>query len=232
MLWESNAIVNYLSAKNPEAGLLPAEPRARALSSNSGNSGILATGTAGAIFVYERVVKPLFGMGEASPSELERGEKMFERIGPVLESQLQKHRFVAGDKLQLRTFPLVLGFRPTIRRSFRSSPIARFSVGMPTSRLSLHGKRPRRCRRPRLLDLTKPPCRPVSNWHVRFGSEATFLTVCAASIASRAPTIVCLRPNTPSCRSRLWRDTSRAKLPLQIFSQLERCAPYPRSITV
>ena len=63
VLWESNAIVNYLSAKNPEAGLLPAEPRARAMIEQWQFWDSCHWDPAGAIFVYERVVKPLFGMG-------------------------------------------------------------------------------------------------------------------------------------------------------------------------
>jgi glutathione S-transferase len=49
------------------------------------------------VLVFERLVKPLLKLGEPAPGEIARGEQMIGRVAPVLDSQLQKHRFVAGD---------------------------------------------------------------------------------------------------------------------------------------
>jgi glutathione S-transferase len=37
-------------------------------------------------------------MGEADARELQRGNQLFERAAKVLDSELQKHRYIAGDR--------------------------------------------------------------------------------------------------------------------------------------
>ena len=59
-----------------------------------------------AIFMFERIVKPAFGRGEASPQELERGAELMVRLGPVLDAALQKTRYVAGDALTVADISL------------------------------------------------------------------------------------------------------------------------------
>jgi glutathione S-transferase len=59
-----------------------------------------------AIFAFENYVKKLFGRGEPSDSEIARGNEMFARIGPVLDGQLQKHRYVAGEALTVADLSL------------------------------------------------------------------------------------------------------------------------------
>jgi glutathione S-transferase len=99
VLWESNAIVEYFASLKAEAGLLPQDLRGR-----------LAVGKwlfwesahwdpACAIFAFERVVKPLFGRGQADPAEIARGTQLFERVGKVLEGVLSKNRYIAGETL-------------------------------------------------------------------------------------------------------------------------------------
>lgn len=106
VLWESNAILEYLASLKPEAGLVP---------QNKG-AGLQVTkwlywesahwDPACAIFAFERVVKKLFGRGEPVPSEIERGTQMFERIGKVLDGALAQHRYVAGEKLTVADIAL------------------------------------------------------------------------------------------------------------------------------
>jgi len=59
-----------------------------------------------AIFMFERVVKPLFGRGEASESEIKRGEDLMARLCPILDGALQKTRYVAGDTLTVADISL------------------------------------------------------------------------------------------------------------------------------
>jgi glutathione S-transferase len=101
ILWESNAIALYLAQKRPEAGLLPAELKGRMAiekwlfwESNHWDP-------ACAVLVYERFVKAFFGRGGPTPSEEARGTEMLARLGPVLDGELAKHRYVAGDTLSL-----------------------------------------------------------------------------------------------------------------------------------
>ena len=97
VLWESNAIVQYLASLRPEAGLLPADLKARMTAVKWQFWESAHWDPACAIFMFERVVKPLFGRSETDPAELEKGEAAMARLAPVLDGQLQKTRYVAGD---------------------------------------------------------------------------------------------------------------------------------------
>ncbi|HEX3654124.1 MAG TPA: glutathione S-transferase family protein [Rhizomicrobium sp.] len=105
-LWESNAILQYLAAQKPETGLLPEDIKARSQIVKWQFWDSAHWDPACAIFAFENYVKKLFQRGEPSVSEIARGEEMFARLGPVLEAQLQKHRYVAGDALTLADFSL------------------------------------------------------------------------------------------------------------------------------
>lgn len=98
-LWESNAIVEYLASKKD--GWLPREPRARLALTKWLYWESNHWDPACAIFVFERLVKPFFGLGETSESEIARGEAALKRLAGVLDGQLQKHRYVTGDSLSI-----------------------------------------------------------------------------------------------------------------------------------
>lgn len=104
VLWESNAIVNYLASLKPGAGLLPEDTRGRLQvekwqfwESNHWDA-------ACSIFAFERLVKPAFGLGTESEEAIARGTQQFERIAPVLDAELTRHRYVAGDTLTVADF--------------------------------------------------------------------------------------------------------------------------------
>lgn len=107
VLWESNAILQYLAAKKPESGLLPLHDIkpglavVRWLFWDSAH-----WDSACATLVFEHVVKAIVGMGEPDPEAIARGEKNFARCADVLEGQLDKHRFIAGDHLTIADFAL------------------------------------------------------------------------------------------------------------------------------
>lgn len=107
VLWESNAIVQYLASKKPEAGLLPDETRARLHVVRWQFWESQHWDPACAIFVFERIVKPVArGTNEVSASEIERATQLFKRCADVLEGQLGAHRFVAGDRLTVADFSI------------------------------------------------------------------------------------------------------------------------------
>lgn len=106
VLWESNAIVQYLASLKPELGLLPTDLRARMTAVKWQFWESAHFDPACAIFMFERVVKPLFGRGEASEAEIKRGEELMARLGPVLDGALQKSRYVAGDSLTVADISL------------------------------------------------------------------------------------------------------------------------------
>jgi glutathione S-transferase len=99
VLWESNAIVQYLATKKPESGLLPADERGRAdvarwqfWESTSWDPGC-------SILVFERFVKGFFGRGGPDPVEVEKGLARFNDAARVLNGQLGRHRYVCNDGL-------------------------------------------------------------------------------------------------------------------------------------
>lgn len=105
-LWESNAIIQYLASKKPEAGLLPEEPKARAAIVKWQFWESAHWDPACAIFAFENYVKKLFGRGEADEKEIARGNELMARNAPVLDGALQKHRYVAGETLTAADFSL------------------------------------------------------------------------------------------------------------------------------
>jgi len=106
VLWESNAIVQYLASLRPQSGLLPADLKARMTAVKWQFWESAHFDPACAIFMFERIVKPAFGRGEASPQELESGAELMVRLGPVLDAALQKTRYVAGDALTVADISL------------------------------------------------------------------------------------------------------------------------------
>ena len=106
VLWESNAIVQYLASLKPESGLLPADLKARMTAVKWQFWESAHWDPACAIFMFERVVKPLFGRGEADPAELRKGEAALARLAAVLDGQLQVTRYVAGDALTVADISL------------------------------------------------------------------------------------------------------------------------------
>jgi glutathione S-transferase len=105
-LWESNAILQYLASLKPESGLLPDKTKARLQIVKWQFWDSAHWDPACAIFAFENYVKKLFGRGEPSASEIARGNELFARLAPVLDGQLQKHRYVAGEALSLADFSL------------------------------------------------------------------------------------------------------------------------------
>lgn len=98
-LWESNAIVNYLAEQKPEFGYLPRDPKARALTQQWEFWESNHWDPACAIFMFENVVKKLFGRGEPDLNEIKRGTELMARLGPVFDGQLQKTRYMIGDSM-------------------------------------------------------------------------------------------------------------------------------------
>ena len=99
VLWESNAILQYLAAKEPESGLWPADPRDQADVSRWQFWQTAHWGPACGTLVFERVVKRLTRQGEPDAGEIERGEREFHRFAEVLNAHLADRKWVAADRL-------------------------------------------------------------------------------------------------------------------------------------
>ncbi|MBL6936894.1 MAG: glutathione S-transferase family protein [Alphaproteobacteria bacterium] len=98
-LWESNAIINYLAEQKPDGGYLPKDLRTRVLTQQWQFWDSNHWDPAAAVFMFENVVKKIFGRGDADPVELRRGAELMGRLAPVLDGQLAKTRYVVGDRL-------------------------------------------------------------------------------------------------------------------------------------
>ena len=104
VLWESNAITQYLAGKRPDAGLFPADPRARADVSRWQFWESAHWDRACAILLFERMVKQIFGQGDPNPAEIEKGEEEVRRYGAVLNGCLADRPFLCGKHLSLADF--------------------------------------------------------------------------------------------------------------------------------
>ena len=106
VLWESNAIIQYLASLKPESRLLPQDTRARLQVEKWLFWESAHWDPAGAIFAFENVVKALFQRGQPDPAELAKGEQQFARVGKVLDGVLAKSRYVTGDSLTVADFAI------------------------------------------------------------------------------------------------------------------------------
>ena len=106
VLWESNAILEYFAALKPQSRLLPEEARARAAVTKWLFWESAHWDPACVPFAVERVVKKLFGRGAEDPAEIARGTELFKRVAEVLDGQLARHRFIAGEALSVADFAM------------------------------------------------------------------------------------------------------------------------------
>ena len=104
VLWESNAITQYLASKRPEPGLLPTDPRERADVSRWQFWESAHWDPACATLIFERMVKKLFGQGDPTPAQVEKGETDVRRFGAVLDGALARRRYLCGERLTVADF--------------------------------------------------------------------------------------------------------------------------------
>jgi glutathione S-transferase len=110
VIWESNAIIQYLASRKPESGLLPREEKARLDVTRWQFWDLAHWDPACAVFVWEYLVKPaLLGIKEPDEAALAKGTESFHRVAKVLDGQLTGRKFVTGDTLTLADFSLGAG---------------------------------------------------------------------------------------------------------------------------
>jgi glutathione S-transferase len=107
VLWESNAITQYLAGRKPQSGLLPTDERGRLDVTRWQFWDLAHWDPACAIFIFEYGVKPLLlGIKEPDMANIAKGTEMFHRAAQVLDGQLKGKRFVTGDTLTIADFSL------------------------------------------------------------------------------------------------------------------------------
>lgn len=106
VLTESRAIMQYLASKKPESGLLPKDEAARADVTRwqfwdavhfSANIGTVS---------FQRVFKPMMGMGDPDVAKVEEALTNFRRYAAVLDKRLAGRSYVVGDQLTLADLTL------------------------------------------------------------------------------------------------------------------------------
>jgi glutathione S-transferase len=107
VLWEANAIMQYLAGKRPESGLLPKDERARLDVTRWQFWDLAHWDATCAIFAFEYLAKPLLlGIKEPDLTAIAKGTELFKRNAKVLDDQLKGKPFVTGDTLTLADFSL------------------------------------------------------------------------------------------------------------------------------
>ena len=96
ILWESNAIMQYIAGKKPGNSLWPADDRVRADISRwqfwQASQWSKATGT----LVWENMIKKFLGAGGADPAEVKKGEELFHGSAVVLDGHLKDRQYLVG----------------------------------------------------------------------------------------------------------------------------------------
>jgi glutathione S-transferase len=107
VLWEANAILQYLALQKPESGLLPTDERDRVNVTRWQFWDLAHWDSACAILIFENIVKPfLLGIDQPDPAALGRGEEAFHRAAKVLNGQLRDRQYVTGVTLTVADFSL------------------------------------------------------------------------------------------------------------------------------
>ena len=106
VLWESNAIAQYLASKRPESGLWPTDPRRQADVSRWQFWQTAHWGPTCAVYTFERVVKRFANLGPSNEAEVARAEPDFHKYAAVLNEQLRGRAWITGDRLTVADFSL------------------------------------------------------------------------------------------------------------------------------
>src|SRR5262249_33230843 len=107
VLWEANAITQYLATLRPESGLLPKDEKVRLDVTRWQFWDLAHWDSVGAIFAFEYVVKPvILGIGEPDMAAVAKATELFHRSAQVLDGQLKGRKFVTGDALTVADFSL------------------------------------------------------------------------------------------------------------------------------
>ncbi|MBW8639592.1 glutathione S-transferase family protein [Hoeflea sp. WL0058] len=109
VLWESRAINVYLAGVKPERNLYPDDLQSRALVDQWSYWQAIHLGPAMQRVAFERMLKPMFGMGETDETNIEQQLKEIAQFLPVLDCALAGKEWIIDD-LSLADFALASTF--------------------------------------------------------------------------------------------------------------------------
>jgi glutathione S-transferase len=101
VLTESRAIMQYLASRKPEVGLLPKDERGRADVTRwqfwDSSHFSPAVGT----LLFEKMLKGMYGMGDADPAKVAEGLGNFRKYAGVLNGHLEGKQYIVGQGVTL-----------------------------------------------------------------------------------------------------------------------------------
>lgn len=100
-LWESSAIMQYVAGVAGRTDLWPVEAAAQADVSRWMVWNHTSLSPHCSALFFERVLKSLFGMGEASEVEVEKATRSFKSAAAVLDAHLAEREYLAQGRLTL-----------------------------------------------------------------------------------------------------------------------------------
>src|SRR5690349_5938798 len=107
VLWESNAIAQYLAGRKPQSGLLPSDERGRLDVTRWQFWDVAHWDSPVETLLLENFIKPRFlGVTERDDAAVAKATEHFHRAAAVLDGQLKGRRYVIGDTLTVADFSL------------------------------------------------------------------------------------------------------------------------------
>ncbi len=109
VLWEANAIAQYLASKKSTPDLFPSDPKLRADVSRWQCWDLAHWTPAAQTLVFERMFKKLARIGEPDPAAIERGTNNFHRFASVLNGHLEGRDYIVGKSITLADLSIAAG---------------------------------------------------------------------------------------------------------------------------
>lgn len=124
VLWESNAILQYLADKAGADSLFPRDPVKRAEVVRWQNWELAHYNRAFGAIAFETVAKPGFGLGPTNVALVEEMKKNLGRFAPVLDARMCGRAYVAGEGVTIADYSLIHleGFKEAIRFDWSPYP--------------------------------------------------------------------------------------------------------------
>ena len=101
VLWESNAIMQYLAEKAGERSIWPEDVRARADIARWQFWDVAHLGAAAKPFQWEYLIKAILVLGDPDENALAAADAPFRVCADVLEATLGRQTYLAGERLTL-----------------------------------------------------------------------------------------------------------------------------------
>jgi glutathione S-transferase len=104
LLWESNAICQFLCERRGDTAFYPRDPKTRADIARWLFWEASAWSEATTILTTENVRKPMLGLGQPNPATVALGEEKFRPLANLLNDRLANRPFLAGPEATLADF--------------------------------------------------------------------------------------------------------------------------------